>query len=169
MTGFLLVILVGSAGCWLFQRLSLPVPGILGSLFLVSILNLAGYFPKIPLQWISWYGNVVIGAYIGLQVNRTSVGFLRDLPIPALALSAGMILLSLGGGLALYFLSSLPLSTALIGSTTGGVAEMAILSISLGADVAGVTLLQVFRLISAILVTPVVCKKWTEWQNRKSP
>ena len=40
---------------------------------------------------------------------------------------------------------------------------MALLSMSMGADVASVTLLQVFRMLSAILVTPLVCRKWTRW------
>ena len=167
MTGLLFAFLTGAAGCLVFRKLSLPVPGILGSLFFAAALNLAGYFPDFPIRWLSWYSNIVIGAYVGLQVNRTSLRFLRELPLPAFIISGGMHFLSLAGGTLLYWFSDLDMATAFLGSTTGGIAEMALLAMSLGADTASVTLLQVFRLLAAILVTPTVCRKWTEWQNRK--
>ncbi|NLB82825.1 MAG: AbrB family transcriptional regulator [Synergistaceae bacterium] len=167
MTGLLFAFLTGAVGCLVFQKFSLPVPGILGSLFFAAALNLSGYFPDFPIQWLSWFGNIVIGAYVGLQVNRTSLGFLRELPLPVFIISGGMLFISLTGGALLYWFSSLDMATAFLGSTTGGIAEMALLAMSLGADMASVTLLQVFRLLAAILVTPVVCRKWTEWQNRK--
>ena len=163
MIGLLLLFLVGSSGYLVFKKCSLPVPAILGSLFFVSALNIAGYFPDAPLLWISRYSNIVIGSYVGLRVNTTSIRFLKELPLPALVISAGMLLLSILGGGALYLISDLSVETAFLGSTTGGIAEMALLSMSLGADVASVTLLQVFRLLSAILVTPFVCRNWTKW------
>ncbi len=167
MIGLVFAFLTGAAGCWVFRKLSLPVPGILGSLFFAAALNLAGYFPDFPIRWLSWYSNIVIGAYVGLQVNRTSIAFLRELPFPAMIVSGGMLFLSLAGGAALYSFSDLDMATAFLGSTAGGIAEMALLAMSLGADMASVTLLQVFRLLTAILLTPVVCRKWTEWQNKK--
>lgn len=167
MAGLVFAFLIGAAGCLVFRKLSLPVPGILGSLFFAAALNLAGYFPDFPIRWLSWYSNIVIGAYVGLQVNRTSLGFLRELPMPAFIISGGMLFLSLAGGALLYWFSDLDMATAFLGSTTGGIAEMALLAMSLGADMASVTLLQVFRLLAAILVTPTVCRKWTQWQNRR--
>jgi hypothetical protein len=167
MTAFLLLFSVGAAGCLVFKRLSLPVPAILGSLFFASALNLAGFFPETHLQWISRYSNLVIGCYVGLRVNRKSLAFLRELPVPALVVSLSMLILSLLGGGALYMMSDLSPQTAFLGSTAGGIAEMALLSMSLGADVASVTLLQVFRLLSAILITPVVCRVWTKRFGRR--
>ena len=167
MTGLLFAFFTGAIGCLVFRKFSLPVPGILGSLFFASALNLAGYFPDFPIQWLSWYSNIVIGAYVGLQVNRTSLRFLRELPLAAFIISGGMLFLSLAGGALLYWVSDLDMPTAFLGSTAGGIAEMALLAMSLGADMASVTLLQVFRLLTAILLTPLVCRKWTEWQTRK--
>jgi len=56
----------------------------------------------------------------------------------------------------LYLFTDLPISTALLGSTAGGVAEMALLALSLGADVASVTLLQTFRLVGSMFVMPLL-------------
>lgn len=163
MTAFLLLFSVGTAGYLVFKKFALPVPAILGSLFFVSVLNLAGFFPEVQLQWISRYSNIVIGSYVGLRVNKQSLTLLRELPVPALIVSLSMLFLSLAGGSVLYMMSDLSMKTAFLGSTTGGIAEMALLSMSMGADVASVTLLQVFRMLSAILVTPLVCRKWTRW------
>lgn len=162
-TAFLLLFSVGAAGYLVFKKLALPVPAILGSLFFASILNLAGFFPDVQLQWISRYSNVVIGSYVGLRVNKQSLALLHELPVPALVVSLSMLLLSLAGGSLLYMMSDLSMKTAFLASTTGGISEMALLSMSMGADVTSVTLLQVFRLLSAILVTPLVCRKWTQW------
>lgn len=170
MTGVFLTLTTGTAGYLVFKRFNFPVPAILGSLFFVSALNLAGFFPQFPLYYISWFSNVVIGCYVGQRVTRSSVGIIKDLPLPALIVSAGMIALSLTGGVGLYFFSELSLKTAFLGSTAGGIAEMALLSMALGADVPTVTLLQVFRLLAAILATPFICRRWTRWhENRARP
>ncbi|PKL02050.1 MAG: AbrB protein [Synergistetes bacterium HGW-Synergistetes-2] len=163
MTAFLLLFSVGIAGYLVFEKFALPVPAILGPLFFVSLLNLSGFFPEVQLQWISRYSNIVIGSYVGLRVNKQSLTLLRELPVPALVVSLSMLFLSLAGGSVLYMMSDLSMKTAFLGSTTGGIAEMALLSMSMGADVASVTLLQVFRMLSAILATPLVCRKWTQW------
>jgi len=161
------VLLVASSGYFTFKILRFPVPAILGSLFFSAALNLSGFFPEISLLRLSWFSNIVIGSYVGLKVNRTSVRFLRDLPFPALIVSLGMLVISLASGSLLYLLSDLSPVTAYMGSTAGGISEMALLSISFGADVAAVSLLQVFRLLTAIIATPIFCKKWTDWYTKR--
>lgn len=168
MTGLLLVFAAGISGYLFFRHFRLPVPGVLGSLCFAAALNLAGFYPEFPLRYLVWFSNIVIGTYVGQKVTRTSVRFLRDLPVPALTISAGMLAISLTGGTLLYFMSDLSPVTAFLGSTAGGISEMALLSMSLGADVASVTLLQVFRLLAAILATPVFCRKWTAWHEDRA-
>jgi len=168
MTGFIAALSTGTAGFLVFRRLRLPVPAILGSLFFSVALNLTGYPPDFPLKYLSWFSNVVIGTYVGQRITRSSVRILRELPLPAAAVSAGMIAISLLGGALLLMLSDLPPVTAFIGSTTGGIAEMTLLAIALGADVASVSILQVVRLLAAIMATPFFCRKWTaRHENRR--
>lgn len=168
MTGLLLVFAAGITGYLFFRHFRLPVPGVLGSLCFAAALNLAGFYPEFPLRYLVWFSNIVIGTYVGQKVTRTSVRFLRDLPVPALTISAGMLAISITGGTLLYFMSDLSPVTAFLGSTAGGISEMALLSMSLGADVASVTLLQVFRLLAAILATPVFCRRWTAWHEGRT-
>jgi membrane AbrB-like protein len=168
MTGLLLVFAAGTTGYFVFRRFRLPVPGVLGSLFFAAMLNLAGCYPEFPLRHVAWFSNIVIGTYVGQKVTRSSIRFLRELPVPALTISAGMLAISLSGGSLLYVMSELSPVTAFLGSTAGGISEMALLSMSLGADVASVTLLQVFRLLTALVATPFFCRKWTAWHERRS-
>lgn len=168
MTGFILTLATATAGYYIFRILRLPVPAILGSLLFSTALNLSGRPPEFPLFYLSWFSNVVIGTYVGQRVTRSSVRILRELPGPAVIVSAGMIAISLAGGGLLLLLSDLHPVTAFIGSTTGGIAEMTLLAIALGADVASVSILQVFRLLAAIMATPFFCRKWTAWHAKRS-
>ena len=167
MTGFIVALATATAGYYIFRFLRFPVPAILGSLFFSSALNLSGYPPDFPLLYLSWFSNVVIGTYVGQRVNRASARILRELPAPAVIVSAGMIGISLAGGGLLMLLSDMHPVTAFISSTTGGIAEMTLLAVALGADVASVSILQVFRLLAAIMATPFFCRKWTSWQANR--
>ena len=166
---YLPLVAAGSAGYLVFRRLSLPAPAVLGSLFFAGALNLAGLYPDVDLVWVSRCSNIVIGALAGSRVDRSSARLLRELPVPALVVSASMLMLSLGGGAFLYAATDLSPRTAFIGSTTGGIAEMALLAMSLGADVATVTLLQTVRLLTALVAAPAICRSLTGLLGRCAP
>lgn len=167
MSDFFFIFLVGTFGYWIFRIFRLPLPGVLGSLVFAGTLNLIGLFPDFPVYWLSWFSNIIIGSFVGLKVKRNSMLILKELAKPALVVSIGMLFLSLAGGFCLYFISNINLPTAMLGSSTGGTAEMALLALSLGEDAATVTLLQVFRLMGGIFATPIVCRQWTKWSNRR--
>ncbi|NLM71745.1 MAG: AbrB family transcriptional regulator [Synergistaceae bacterium] len=155
---YLLLLLVGLAGFLVFKKLSVPVPALLGPLFFAGMLNLIGLYPEADMLWPSRCSNVIIGALAGSRVSRRSARLLGELPLPALVVSAGMLALSLCGGALLYLSTDLSPRTAFIGSTTGGISEMALLSISMGADVATVTLLQTARVLIALTLSPMICR-----------
>jgi len=168
LTSYLLLLSVGLAGFVTFKKLSLPVPALLGPLFFAGALNLAGHYPDVSMLWVSRCCNIAIGAIAGARVNRESAQLLRRLPLPALTVSLSMLLLSLAGGALLCATTDLSPRTAFIGATTGGIAEMAMLSISLGADSATVTLLQVTRLLTALIAAPAICRALTKRLGRRT-
>ncbi len=147
---------IGGAGAWLFLRLRLPAPSILGSLFAVALTCSLGLKVAFPTGVVSFFSKVTIGAFIGLRFDRNCTKLLRDLAWPSIIVSLWMLGTSIGCGMLLYLFTDLPISTALLGSTAGGVAEMALLALSLGADVASVTLLQTFRLVGSMFVMPLL-------------
>lgn len=157
------VYVLGFVGCLIFRKLNLPLPSLLGSITLVALLAVAGYFPATaPIDALSAVCKVSLGAMMGRRLNRRALGMLSKMIAPALLISVWMVVLSLLVGVLLSHLSGLPLETALLGSTAGGVSEMAIFALSRNYDVATITIIGVTRLIAVLVLTPWLAKKWTD-------
>ncbi len=135
----------------------------LGSLSFAAALNLAGFYPEFPLRYVVWFSNIVIGTYVGQKVTRTSVRFLADLPVPALTISAGMLVISLAGGGLLYLMSDLSPVTASWVPPQEGFQRWPCFPCPSARTWQALPFLQVFRLLAAILATPVFCRRWTAW------
>lgn len=147
---------------WLFVWLRFPAPSILGPVFVTASLCALGAKIPFPADTVAFFSKVIIGAFIGLRFDRNCAKLLRELAWPSLIVSLWMLGTSIGCGMLLYLFTDLPISTALLGSTAGGVAEMALLALSLGVDVASVTILQVFRLIGSMFVMPLLGAKYAK-------
>ncbi len=154
------VVVAGLAGGAIFKRMHIPAAALLGALFISAIWAMTGTQPDYPSGVLSFLSNVAIGLFLGVRLNRESCRLLRRLPGPALLVAGWMLGLSLAMGYLMSTFTSLPFPTAMLGSTAGGITEMALLTLSMGADVASVTLLQVFRLLAAVVTTPVLCRMW---------
>ena len=153
---------MGTAGCITFKKLNLPLPGLLGSLIVTAILAVAGLFPEAPIYEMSSVCKIILGIVIGCRINRESVRLLSGMIFPALLVSVWMVVLSVFMGFFISWLSGMPLSTTLTGAATGGISEMAIFAMSMNYDVATSTMLQVFRLVVVLALTPWIVKKGAE-------
>ena len=151
----------GYVGYRVFRLLKFPLPALLGSLFATGALSLLGYFPHVSISGISFVAKVALGAMLGRRLDRSSLKLLRTLIVPACLICVWMLGFSFFSGWLLNRISSLPLSTTLIGSAPGGVSEMAVFAMSQGYDVATITFIQVFRLVFVLLVTPFIARQWS--------
>lgn len=162
--GTLLLFLLGTGGWKLFARLYVPAPDMLGALFMASILSIFGYefpFPSNPTTLVS---KLILGCYLGLMVDRSTLRQLKKVVIPAGIVSFWMLVLSLVSGYILYKVSHLSIETAFLGSTAGGIAEMAILGLSFHADTVTITILQLFRVLLFLVAMPLVAR----WKVRRT-
>ena len=151
----------GYVGYRVFRLLKFPLPALLGSLFATGALSLLGYFPNVSISGVSFIAKVALGAMLGRRLDRNSLKLLRKLIAPACLICVWMLGFSFFSGWLLNRISSLPLSTTLIGSAPGGVSEMAVFAMSQGYDVATITFIQVFRLIFVLLLTPLIARHWS--------
>lgn len=158
MAGIAFLFIVGIVGWKLFSLLRFPSPDMLGALFLAAGLGMFGIHFDFPTQEVTFVCKLVIGAFLGLKIDRTIFRELRKMLLPALLVSAWMLVLSVGSGFLLYWATHLPLNTALLGSTTGGISEMALLAFSLDADTVAVTLLQLFRVVLFLFLMPFLAR-----------
>jgi hypothetical protein len=161
---FGLFFLFGTGGCvaWCALQFRLPAPFVLGPLLSTALLWSLDVNISFPTNVVSFLSKITIGSFIGLRFDRNCAKLLGNLAWPSILQSFWMLSTSLVCAFLLYTLTDLPLSTALLGSTTGGVAEMALFALSLNVDVANVTILQVFRLVASMFVIPLLSSKYSD-------
>jgi membrane AbrB-like protein len=158
--GLILIYIVGTAGYIAFSKIKMPLPALLGSLTFTAVLAFTNLFPDCPVGEMSAICKIVMGILVGRRINRKSMNLLRGMVLPAIFISVWMIVLSILSGFLMARISSIPLSTGLVGTTTGGVNEMAIFALSMNYDVATVTIISVTRLITVLALTPWLAKRW---------
>jgi len=155
--------LLGTGGFKLFARFHVPAPDMLGALFVASILAILGYHLPFPSSPITLVSKLILGCYLGLMVDRSTLRQLRKVLLPAGIVSFWMLALSLVSGYILYKVSHLSIETAFLGSTAGGIAEMAILGLAFHADTVTITILQLFRVLLFLVAMPLVAR----WKVRR--
>ncbi|MDR1483173.1 MAG: AbrB family transcriptional regulator [Synergistaceae bacterium] len=158
---------VGSAGYIVFKKARLPLPALLGSMTAAAVLAMAGRYPNAPISAVSSACKVIMGLIMGRRLNRSSLALLRHAIKPALVVSVWMVLLSIFGGILFSRMSGLPMSTSLIGSSMGGISEMAVFALSMNFDAATVTIMGVSRLVAVLVITPWIAEKWSKRLEKK--
>lgn len=153
-----LLALLGFLGGKLFKLLRFPVPFLLGPMVVVSLSNLLGLpIPVLP-NHIDKIAQVILGFCLGVGITRDSLRELRVIAIPALAVAIWSLLITFIFSFFLHRATSLSLTTAVLSSSPGGVPEVVIMAMSVGADAATVTVMQVARLFAVVLFVPLFGK-----------
>lgn len=140
------------AGAWLMQRTGRANPWFIGALLVAMGLTMAGIELSGLPQWLTNAAQLFIGVSLGV---RFSAEFVRTAPrwlasvavgtVGMIALCAAMaVLLSLGTGL--------HWATLILGTSPGGIAEMAITAKVLQLGVPVVTAFQVCRLVAVLML-----------------
>ncbi len=142
-------------GGWLFSLVHFPLPWTLGPLATVIIVKL-GF--KQDIQWPVKIRNIammVLGFVMGSPFTPlTGQHIISQLPA-MMVMTLLTIVLCLTGGYIVGKFMNLHISTSLIGSMPGGLAQMAIVCEDVeGSDAAAVTLMQTVRVITTVFVVP---------------
>ena len=151
-----LLIVCGIAG-WLAQKGRVPTGYMLGPVFLLMGLNLAGVdVPKLPISLLH-VAQLVIGIYIGLLLKREDL-HLSKLHILYAFISAGIFIgAAYGFTFVMKALYGLDFGTGFLSIVPGGLDQMGIIASSVHANVTIVTAFQLFRvLVVSILIVPMV-------------
>jgi len=156
-------ILAAPLGAWLAYLLKLPIPFLLGPIFATTAAVLAGCpAPPVPGPLIRT-AQFFFGTYMGIVITLESLRRLgKVLPYAvggAVLLVAFTYLVAFG----LTVVTPANLLSAFLGTAAGGIAEMGIVALALGADVTFVLSYQLFRLFSILLVMPPILR----WRFRR--
>ncbi|KMY33108.1 hypothetical protein ACZ11_13670 [Lysinibacillus xylanilyticus] len=146
----------GVAG-WLAQKAKIPTGYMLGPVFLLMGINIAGIdVPKLPLSLLH-IAQLMLGIYIGLLLKKEDLHLSKKHVFYAFV-SAGIFI---GAAYGLTFimksLYSLDFKTGFLSIVPGGLDQMGIIAASVHANVTIVTAFQLFRvLVVSVFLVPFV-------------
>ena len=166
--GLALLALATGLGSWLMERTGRPNPWFLGALLVSIGLTTAGIDLSALPQWMTNLAQLVIGVSLGV---RFEARFVRTAPRWLLSVvggTLGMIALSAGFAALLAWGTGVHPATMILGTSPGGITEMAITAKVLQLGVPMVTALQVCRLVTVLmLVGPLFRWRYGRETGRK--
>jgi len=141
------------------ERLNIPAATIIGPMLIVGLATCLGLTPPSFPTWFKVGAQSIIGAYLGLQVDRATIRRTRAMAWPITVSTSWLLVSALLIGYVVARLTRIDLYTSLIGTTPGGIAEMTAMAGAVNADVALVATLQTFRLVTANVSIPFLARR----------
>ncbi len=162
-------ILVVSAvlGAWAAGRLRLPSAAFLGPFITSIFCYVAGLVEGRPPIELVWGAQLVIGSSLGARFVGIGLGEIRRV----ITLATGSAAIMLAGALLAAHLASPVLGVAapalVLALAPGGLAEMALMALSLDIDTAFVSTMHMIRISLVMLLMPVAFH-WLGWNTEES-
>lgn len=154
---FVETLLCGLLGGFLFALLNLPLAWMLGPLTAVLIWKL---LTKRDLYWPRSFrngGQMLLGYSMGLSFTITSAKQIVDQLPSMVIITVLMVVFGLGLAFAVSKLTGINISSAVLGTTPGGLSQMVLLSEEIkGADSTVVTFMQTIRMLTVIFIVPIL-------------
>lgn len=144
------------AGFLLGRLVRLPAPQLFGPLLLGSVAYLTGWVEGAPPGWLVALAQVVLGVFIGVRFVGT-----RPRELIGIAKWSGVWVVFLLGiaasiGAVIAGLLGVPIRTAFLAFSPGGVAEISLLALASGADLDFVMTVQFLRIAMSLTLGPAL-------------
>ncbi|NGP46485.1 AbrB family transcriptional regulator [Bacillaceae bacterium SIJ1] len=149
------------------KRLRFPVYPLLGSLIATAIWAATlGSPPSFP-NWIVNGAQLLLGAHLGLQFNLSTLAALKQHIWLFVIANLALIFFSLGLAALWSWSSHTDILTAFLSLAPGGVAEMGVTALAVGAHLPTVTSFQLFRVLFILLCLPPFLKWWLTYREQQ--
>jgi membrane AbrB-like protein len=147
------------AGCTIVGALAaravrLPAWPLTGPLFLSALLHLAAVTQSRPPAELVILAQVVTGASIGARFRGMVWNDLARMARPVLGVTGLMLVVAAASAALMAETSSFPFPALLLSLVPGGMAEMCLVALALGQDVAFVSAHHLARVLMVILLAP---------------
>ncbi|MEO8754309.1 MAG: AbrB family transcriptional regulator [Casimicrobiaceae bacterium] len=146
---------IGAAAGYVCSLLRTPIPWMLGPLFSLAFLRVAGVDIGVPTP-VRYGGQWLIGTALGLYFTPQVVREVAGLWYLLLAGAVFAVAVGYASAFVLARMSGLDRITAVFASVPGGAAEMAVLGERFGARVDRVAAAQSLRMLIVVAVIPAV-------------
>ncbi len=170
MLKLMLTIIVSVGGGLLLYRLKIPAGAMIGAILFSAVFQITtgmGFFPQIVKVLVQ----ALAGGFIGQRIMKNDLLEMRKMIKPSLEFFIGILVLSLGMGVVIHSVSDIDIATALISSVPGGISDMAMISLDVGADPPQATALQLVRYLVSLMLLPnlaaYICRRYAKEEMKK--
>ncbi len=146
-------LLIAAAGGVIFAVLGFPAGLVSGSMLSVTIAALAGRPMKVSL-WIARASFVLIGILLGAVVTPEMLKGIANWPISIAILCVASLCMIVVTTTYLRVVHRWQLMSALLGASPGSMAQVLALSAEFGADLRGIAIVQVMRVLLIVIGLP---------------
>lgn len=157
--GIFNLFLLGYLGTVMFRVLHIPVPSLLGTTVVVGTLRVLN-FPVIPSpSFLPTLLQITIGYMVGSRITKDKVRELKSMMVPAgiIAIWSISILFILGFTLLLF--TDIDFYTAILASSLGGLPEMTLITLAVGAETSIVVVIHTIRIVVTLAILPLLAKR----------
>lgn len=148
----------GIAGWQLAKKVGMFGASILGPLLLAAMLTLAGVLEHRPPAEAIWAAQFFIGMGVGCQYSGVTMREVRKYVISALGFCVILLLLTVLFAEIIHLAELAPPMETILAFAPGGQAELTVLAIIVGADMAFVVAHHVLRIFVVILGAPLFAR-----------
>lgn len=153
-----LMVLCAALGWWGAKRIGMFGASILGPLIVTALAAMAGLLENRPPAEAIWAAQFFIGMTIGSKYAGITMGEVKRDVVAGLGFCGLLIVLTLIFVEFIYQLGLAPGQEALLAFAPGGQAELTVLALIVGADVAFVVAHHVLRIFVVILGAPLAAR-----------
>lgn len=148
------------------QKIKLPAYHLMGPLLVAAAFELTGFISVKPPMILIYAAQLVIGTAIGIRFLGTSYKEVRHV----ILLSVGSTALMMTMATILAFLAApyvgISIPGLILALSPGGLAEMSLVALALGIDVAFVSIMHVIRIAVIIAVIPAIYPVFNRYWKR---
>lgn len=140
-------------GVWALGKMGIPSSLMLGAMAGTMLVNLT--FEEIHLPAITGVVlQIITGAYVGTTITRAQLFSLIHMLPGVLLMIISFLTSTVVLGMLIYRLTNVDFVTALFSCAPGGISDMALIAVEMGADVAVIVAMHTIRLISLVVAVP---------------
>jgi uncharacterized protein len=158
---YCLTVIVAALGAWAGTRLRFPAGALLGPLILGVALEELGVLQLLWPPGMPQAAYLVLGLWVGLLFDGSSVKRAGRLLPFMLASAAGLVVACAALGWTLAAFTGIDGMTAYLATTPGGIDSVSIIALGSGADAALVLAVQMLRLLAVVLAGSLLGRWWS--------
>jgi membrane AbrB-like protein len=149
------LVLAGLAGALAGRTLRLPAAMLTGPMLASAAVHLAGLTASAPPAALVVAAQVVLGSGMGARFRGTAAAEVARALALACGITAATLVLALACAAAVTALGGPGLAPSLLAFAPGGVTEMSLVALAIGADAAYVAMHHVLRIVAVIAAAPL--------------